>query len=759
MRNNLLLFFFLSITFSSYGQLIGEWMVYPPFDSPDKLYDTGKQVFAVGSGSLMSYQKDDESVVLHSKLDGLSDSDITHMGYDRNLDQLVLVYANQNIDLISKGKVVNIPDFKEKIMTTSKKVNQMLVSDGKAYLATDFGGVVVDLKKKEIGDTYNFNEVKAICLFPAYKHLCLVKEDGLWICPDSQNNYDFSNWQRVAHNQFRKVTLSEKGVFLLAEDGIPYRLKEQWALEPVIPESFVSIKAEGNMLYCINPTYAVVWNVEQGSHKRIEQISNLKDVSSFSGRDLWVASEQGLGSYKYSSDRWEMQQDKLLPNAPVVKDPYDLDFKNGSLYMVTGGPFRTFDTSPGAVSIYQDGTWTNISELKIKNENQLPFNQLIDIKASPFEPNHFFVGSFVNGLYEFKGNEFFQLHKGGQGQFSSVEEDESRNHYWVSGLNFDPKGNLWAMNSLSDHQLRMKSYDGKWYKYAINKLGRVEALYPVMITRQTQQKWFLSYYNLLALCVYDDNGTYENLADDRSVYHNSLVDQDGNTHSKVSFRCLAEDLDGKIWVGTSIGPMIINNSARIFDSNTCIRPKISRNDGTGLADYLLDNTTVMCITVDAANRKWIGTSGNGIYLLSPDGLEVIHHFTTENSPLYSNEILSMVVDPVTGKVYIGCMGGMLCYQSDAVEGNNSFDDVYAYPNPVRPDFSGPVAITGLKSNTLIKITDINNNLIYQGYSLGGQFTWDALNKKGERIKSGIYLVYGTSEDGKEGVVTKVMFIN
>ena len=282
-----------------------------------------------------------------------------------------------------------------------------------------------------------------------------------------------------------------------------------------------------------------------------------------------------------------------------------------------------------------------------------------------------------------------------------------------------------------------------------------------MITKYTRkpQKWFLSYYNALTLNVFDENGTFDNTADDKSVTLSVLTDQDGNSYKDISFRSVTEDREGKIWLGTNIGPMIISDPENIFSSSgRCTRLKIARNDGTGLADYLLDNVPVICIVIDAANRKWIGTSGNGVYLLSADGLETIHHFTSENSPLPSNEILSMTIDSESGKVYFGCQGGLVAYQSDAIEGKEDLSEVYAYPNPVRPDYQGVITVTGLMDNTLVKITDINNNLIYQSNSLGGQFTWDGLNAKGEKVKSGIYLVYGSAQEGKKGVVTKIMFI-
>ena len=187
--------------------------------------------------------------------------------------------------------------------------------------------------------------------------------------------------------------------------------------------------------------------------------------------------------------------------------------------------------------------------------------------------------------------------------------------------------------------------------------------------------------------------------------------------------------------------------------------KIPRNDGTDLADFLLENENIVSIVVDGANRKWLGTESNGVYLVSADGLEEIHHFTSENSPIPSDNILQLAIDNDNGILYIGTDKGLIGYQSDAVEGKEDYSEVYAFPNPVRPEYSGIITVTGLMENSLVKITDVNNNLIYQANSLGGMIGWNGLNHNGSRVATGVYFVYGTSEDGKTGVVTKILFVN
>ena len=187
---------------------------------------------------------------------------------------------------------------------------------------------------------------------------------------------------------------------------------------------------------------------------------------------------------------------------------------------------------------------------------------------------------------------------------------------------------------------------------------------------------------------------------------------------------------------------------------------MARNDGTNLADYLLENETVNAIAIDGGNRKWIGTESSGLYLLSEDGTETIEHFTEDNSPLLSNSITSLAIHPRTGEVFIGTSKGLVSYQSDATEGASSFEEgqVRAYPNPVRPEYSGPITVTGMMYDSDVKIVTVAGHLVYQGTSIGGQFVWNGCDSQGRRVPSGVYMVLASNQEGKEGIVTKIVVI-
>ncbi len=236
--------------------------------------------------------------------------------------------------------------------------------------------------------------------------------------------------------------------------------------------------------------------------------------------------------------------------------------------------------------------------------------------------------------------------------------------------------------------------------------------------------------------------------------------QDADGHTMNNLFSIAADHDGNIWVGTDMGPAVFYNPGRVFTSELrASRIKIPRNDGSGLADYLLGTETVTALAVDGANRKWFGTLSSGAFLMSDDGRKELAHFTTANSPLLSDNIVKIAVNGVTGDVWFGTSEGIISYRGEATSGNDDFSGIYAFPNPVREDFEGVVTITGLVGNSSVKITDISGNLVYETKSLGGQAVWDLRNYRSQRVATGVYLVFCANEDGTLAGVTKMLVIN
>jgi hypothetical protein len=316
----------------------------------------------------------------------------------------------------------------------------------------------------------------------------------------------------------------------------------------------------------------------------------------------------------------------------------------------------------------------------------------------------------------------------------------------------DKNKNLWITQSEVIGNIKVLKPDGSWIVNPITL--DVPRIGDIIIARNGY-KWVIlpTGYGLFIL---DDNNTPDIFTDDR--YKKMLV---RDTENKIvpNVYSIAEDLEGNIWVGTDEGPLVYNNPEKVIDSDLgAIRLKTPRNDGTGLADLVLATESITSIAVDGANRKWLGTLNSGAYLLSSDGTTRIKNYNEENSPIFSNSIVSLAIDNKSGEIWFGTLKGIQSVRGDASEGNEKFTNVYTFPNPVREDYSGSVTIAGLMRDSQIRITDISGNLVYETISDGGQASWDLKTYNGKRVTTGVYLVFCASNDGSQSFVTKMLVI-
>ena len=259
------------------------------------------------------------------------------------------------------------------------------------------------------------------------------------------------------------------------------------------------------------------------------------------------------------------------------------------------------------------------------------------------------------------------------------------------------------------------------------------------------------------LFVFDEKGTYEDISDDEYESF-SVLDESGAIISNDIYS-FAEDRDGVMWIGTNKGAVAYYNPENVFSDTDPFYAKKIILQLDGPVNYLLETEIVTAIAIDGANRKWFGTQSAGVFLMSEDCTEQIYNFNTENSPLLSDNILCIAIEPESGEVFFGTANGIVSFRSTATEPDDFFTDVYAYPNPVKPDYEGDIVIKGLVANSNVKITDISGNLVYEVNALGGQAIWNGKNFDGERVKSGVYMAFCTNEDGSKTHVTKILFIN
>lgn len=456
--------------------------------------------------------------------------------------------------------------------------------------------------------------------------------------------------------------------------------------------------------------------------------------------------------------------ENIIPNSPVRNYPYFMNFTGERLLIAGGGHIANRLERPGTIMTFEDNIWKSFQEEGISEQTKLRYDDINCVVQDFQDKTHHFAASAGEGIYEFRDGRFVNWYSMHNSPLESALPDEpSKNNYVrVNGLIYDKEDNLWMVScGVAKNPVQVLRKNGSW----------VSLNYPEATERSNfgrtifdKRGWLWATSSRIesggVFCL-NYNGTIEDTSDDQHKFITQFTNQDGTILEQLAVYCIAEDKEGAIWIGTNKGPLVLNNPSRYFNDNFyCTQIKIPRNDGSDLADFLLVNEAINAIAVDGANRKWIGTAANGIYLLSADGMETVHHFTEENSPLLSNSIESIAIHPRTGEVFIGTGKGLVSYQSDATEAENNFKEsnVRAYPNPVRPDYDGVITVTGMVYDSDVKIVDTAGHLIYQGTSLGGQFTWNGRNKQGKRVSTGIYMVLAADSEGKEGVVTKIAFV-
>lgn len=460
----------------------------------------------------------------------------------------------------------------------------------------------------------------------------------------------------------------------------------------------------------------------------------------------------------------------LQPGGPKYNYFYNMQFVGNRLYTV-GGYYLSGAMDlhrPGTAQILQNDEW-QILEDNLQTITGYSYLDNNCFAVDPFNENHIFVGGRC-GLYEFLDGKLSKYYNKDNSPLKGAVDRGKQlgnSYILINGLKFDKNESLWILNSQADHvNLLELTKEGEWvdhYQQELtneNNIG-LTGLSNMMIDNRGYL-WFVnSNWEKPAVFCYDI------WLDGLKSYYsysvngeNYFTNQDGVSYNVSYINAISEDRDHNIWLGTAKGLFMIASDEVGQSKVTFQQIKVPRNDGSNFADYLMNGVSISCMAIDGGNRKWIGTNGNGVYLISADNMEQIQHFTTENSPLLSNNIESIAIDPNSGKVYFGTFNGLCSYVSDATEPAEEMekDNVYAYPNPVEPGYTGLITVTGLSFDADVKILSPSGKLVSQGRSNGGTYTWDGRDLHGNRVASGVYMVAVATSDGKSGVVSKIAIV-
>ncbi|HOY32918.1 MAG TPA: two-component regulator propeller domain-containing protein [Bacteroidales bacterium] len=764
-----ILFFLINYVFSIQAQDIGiaEWQIHLPYKQCIAVDIAGERIYAATPYSIFYYDKSDNSVNTITKNNGLSDVNISTMRYSQQHGYVIVAYTNANIDLISGDEIINISDIKRKPILGNKNINNITLYGNYAYLSCGFGIVVLDLVHKEIKDTYyigpNGTSINVTDLACDGNKFYAATEKGVYTADyNNANLANYANWSKDTllpdpDVYYNSVVAFQNHVFVnrstpgYRKDTIFVFDGSNWSVfDTTIDYDLFTMRSSNDRLLISYEHVLVTYTPNLQKENIISDYypgwADPNCAVYDTDGTIWIADRSfGLVSRK----GWNVN--KIAPNGPGNNNVFAMDIAGSDLYVAPGGVNSSWGNAWNTSGLFSY-IGSNWHVLKEQNPAFDTLYDIIDVKIDPRNSTHVYAASLARGLVELKNGMITNVY----GVNNSAIEQPYPFYYWlgIGGIAFDKDYNLWAVNVNCNNLLKVLKADGTWASFStVPYLS--EAAGGKILIDQNGQKWVLL-VNGAGLLVFNENGTWSDHSDNVIKVLTTAVGK-GNLPSN-SVYSMAEDLDGQIWIGTDKGVAVFYNPQNITEGGDYDAQVITiMQDGT--AQHLLAFERVTAIAVDGANKKWFGTEKAGVFLMSEDGQKEIFHFTEENSPLLSNTITSIAIDDNTGVVYFGTANGLVSFRAYATKGAETFTNVYAYPNPVRENFTGMIGIKGLVKDATVKITDVSGNLVCETKSEGGQAVWNGKNFRGESAKSGVYFVFCSSEDGMDKLVTKIMVIN
>ncbi len=791
----------------------GSWTVHPVFSRPvTRAVETSDEVFYLAGGSLFGYDKKRDESISYTVDNYLSSSaDIKNIFYDHAADRVLVAYSDGNIDIMGgragDRSVLNIPDIAAATSVgENKTVNDVAFSGDSVFAATAFGLVILDVAKGETLSSGNYRRpVSAVTVTPS--HIVMKCGDSLYSAPRSaristlDSFVPLTPWGAVEEMTalspslllLRRDISSRESLYTLRFDGTS------------VSGASVVDKASGNVSPFIFTPSGEVRFVSSGhlysigTDGRSSVMAPLHDdiagdaiACATSVESVWAAGHDGLAHYSYNpGSGWTMLSDRYLPDGVSVKrvayiipsaDGERAYFTNlGATVYRLGYPTGNegLQTPQTTSLLTPDGVFTDVTafpapavhDLSIsaqRSVGQYPVSPE-KLAEDPDDPSVYWLCTANDGLLRITDGQLSGRYDESNAPF--VPEWGCR----VYDVSFDRGGNMWVASHTGPGTSGLSFLPAAKRRLDPDKVTAADwtvVSVPGYSSNKDVQTLHCRHSDMIfitdatvgtLLVAIDTRGTFDDLSDDRVKVWESMIDQDGKLFAPDRHSALAEDRSGRVWLGSNGGVIEIPYPEKAVEESLVVtRLKVPRRDGTNTADYLLEGDLIYSIAVDHADRKWLATEGSGVFLVSPRGDEIIESFNSSNSPLPSNRVNAVYCDPHGNAVYFGTDRGVVEYASSASPAAGSYSDILVYPNPVGPDHTGPVTITGLMDASLVKIADAAGHVVWQGKSEGGMAQWPVTDMSGRHVRSGIYyLMVSRSGDGvaSAGAVAKIAVVN
>lgn len=761
----------------------GKWILHAMFagDNITNCIDTGDDVYYVSSNNLFRYDKDTNENEHLNRANYLSDSGVKNIYYNRDKNYIMVAYENSNIDVIDvkSGDVSNMSDIKNADIATSKTINDITFASGnKAVVATDFGFVIYNDKKLEV--ERSFISDKAMQSAMILGDYLIVSNDGNYYYALAnkhiQQMSDFKvKWVGlvgpivpIASNMFFVLDKNQLGLVTVTAEGdnLSFTKSQIAAGKPIAVHK---LSSGGYVVSFAGADYHYTTNASGGEAERHEGGGIYSSLDS--GDGMWCLNEEGL-----IHTNGDVTTDYVVPNAiSISKIPFWMvyDLANEELVLTSTSDNAILDdildrdinftlANKTQFNTFDGVTWKDITPKEMPEPDGEGSYCPGWFVFSPNEANTYFFSTRKKGIFKVTDGKFVANYVGEECGFIKKTR--------MPALKFDSQGNLWILQTTDEENPVRVLTPAKQTKtqltaqdFIYNNTQHISNVHHSSFKRAQftigagDTKVAACGHYQKPIVIWNNNNDLS-VKNSISFASGTLPDQDGKNMAWYDIRALTADNNGMVWMGTTSG-MIAFDPSKAFDVDFHVTHiKVPRNDGTNLADYLLDGQTINCIAVDGANRKWIGTNESGLFLVSADGQQVLKNFNASNSVLGTNQIYQVCCDPTGNAVFVTTPFGVAEYVSDATPGQENFSNIYAYPNPVRPDYGGPINITGLMENSLVKIADPSGSVICSLKSTGGMVSWDGCNYNGDQVPTGVYTIIASQADGSGGGTTKVLIV-
>lgn len=759
MKKSFLYILFLITFQNSFSQNKLSWQGYFSYNEIKDVSEALTTVFAASENALFSKNSTTNVIKTTTTVDGLSGQTISTIYYSEVSKKTLVGYENGLMIVINEtdGSMLKVVDIINKQLPSgSKRINHFMEHDGLVYVSCNFGIVQFDLKTLLFGDTYFIGDVgaeisvKQTAFFNGF--IYAATSNGIRRANSTNPNLvDYNQWSVVNSGDWSSVEALDSELIAINSGGYIHRYNSSVFIGfSQLSQSSTDMRAVNHNLFITTPNTVYIYNNQMILSRQISNTqvldSNLSFTCATSLGDIVSigTKENGLFSSTLSG---VSAFENNTPVGPTRNNIFALDVTPNLLWAVYGN--HTSNMNPYPLDSYGVSKLGENGWLNIPYEQVLNAKSMVNVIINPNDENQVYASSYFSGLLKIENDIPSVLYnEKNSGLETLTFVGPNYIDVRINGSAFDKSGNLWLTNNMIENGLKVFKTNGQWQSVSMkNILVKPEdASYTDLTIDKNGTKW-ISMNTEGVVGFNESTNTFKKI--------NFGVDS-GNLPT-TDVRALSVDTKNQLWIGTTKGLRVLSNVNSFQSENQLTtKPIIIIEDG--LAQELLYEQFITAIAVDGSDNKWIGTADSGVFMVSQNGQETKYHFTINNSPLPTNVINDIKINSKTGEVFIATAKGMISFKGSATEANENLNNVYIYPNPVRPAYTGTVKIAGLIDKANIKITDIEGNLVYETISEGGTIEWDTTAFGRYKVASGVYMVFVSAQDGSETKVKKVMII-